>query len=599
MRSEFCKLVRARPLVVAAAMIWIATLAFTACNADRHLPTGVQRLNTSRSYQVTGRGFAGSSHRRPAEDQFVRLTNEIPGFGGIFINSAHELVAYIKDTTTHRTLTASASTALKAHLASDGFGIPVNRPSSVRTVSADYDWPTLSAYRDFISDSLLGVRGVLIVAIDVAVNRVSVTVQQGSAASVAQILASHNIPPAAINISTGKSPGNMAEARRPSDRSRRFTPTFTTLQDYQPDSLMGGVRVAAVEGYCSIGAVVDSAGSTRLVTASHCTRTMWHLDGDSVSTASADLIGHETADPDPSVSCLSPCVYHRGSDDALFSMDATYGVAHAKLGVIGRTTSRDSSDLSGALHVSLNSSTPFLYIFDTIPSSSIVVGEEVDKMGQRSGWQKGQIFKVCADYWLITYTKKVYCTTEVYGLAMKGDSGGSIFFWDGYDGALFAGTANAFDDNYAENDSACVAYFFSNWSAVLAELGPVDPRNNTTIGTPSLTGSISSGNAMASWSAVSTTNTTDATEYQIFQWTWDASIPGYTQNEVYIGQITSLSYTDIPSPWTMTSATGDIQPDTCTYSSIGIEIRAYNRGATSHSNTVWFQGPANGPGGSC
>ena len=141
-------IVRARPLVVAAAAIWTMALVATACDSARLLPTGAKRFSAARSYQAAG-AFAGSSRRRPAEDQFVRLANEIPGFGGIFINSAHELVAYVKDTSTHRTLTALAAKALQAHLASDGFGIARDRPTSVRTLPANYDWPTLSAYRDF------------------------------------------------------------------------------------------------------------------------------------------------------------------------------------------------------------------------------------------------------------------------------------------------------------------------------------------------------------------------------------------------------------------------------------------------------------------
>lgn len=145
MRKERYAIVRARPLVVAAAAIWTVALIATACNES--LPTGASRLSAARASQRTA--FTGSSRRRRAEDQFVRLANEIPGFGGIFMNPAHELVAYVKDTSARHSLTASATTALKAHLASDGFGIPRNRPTSVRTLSADYDWPTLSTYRDF------------------------------------------------------------------------------------------------------------------------------------------------------------------------------------------------------------------------------------------------------------------------------------------------------------------------------------------------------------------------------------------------------------------------------------------------------------------
>ena len=575
------------------------------------MPTAAGKPDVTRSNQLIGRVFGGSSRRRPAEDQSVRLANEIPGFGGIFFNSSHELVAYVKDTTTGGTMAASAIAALRAHLSSDGFGVPLRiRPRTVKTLRADYDWQTLSTYRDFISDSLMGRAGVVIVAIDVAINRVSVTVASTNPTGVSdltQALNRRHIPPAAINIIRGSAPRH-AVASTPSVASyRRFTPTFSTLQDDEPDSLMGGIRIGVPAdggGKCTIGAVVDSAGTTKLLSASHCSRIMWNLGGDSVTTFQGDLIGHETTDLGSSVSCdgFHFCIHHRGSDDALWSMDATYGAAHARLGVIARTTSRDSSGLTGTIHTSLNSSNPFLYVYDTLSSSNLFVGEEVDKIGERSGWQKGQIFKVCADYWEDS-SDEFYCATEVYALIMFGDSGGPVFIWDGMDGAVMAGTTNDIDVNYAQSDSGGVAGFFSNWSAIVTENGPIDPRpvSLPTVGTPSLSGSVSGGDAVASWSAVSTTNTTSTTQYKIYESTWDASTNSWTELNQYIGTTTSLSYTDASAPWTIYAATGDTQADECPYSSVGIQIVAYNRGVISPSSTIWFQGLANGPpgGGTC
>jgi len=117
--------------------------------------------------------------------------------------------------------------------------------------------------------------------------------------------------------------------------------------------------------------------------------------------------------------------------------------------------------------------------------------------------------------------------------------------------------------------------------------------------TPSLTGSVSSGNATASWSAVSTTNTTSATTYEIWEWTWDASTQSWDENEQFIGTTTGLFYTDVSAPWTISSVAGTGQPEMCNYSSVGIEIRAYNQGAYAYSGTLWFQGPKNGPGPAC
>ena len=531
---------RAVPMVI----VTLTAIA-VACTQDKLAPTGLQKLSARRSNQLQSTTFKGSSRRRSVEDQSVRLANEIAGFGGLYLTPSRELVAFVKDTTSLGTLRTAATTALRAHLSSDGFGLPIrSRPSSVRVIPGNYDWQTLSGYRDFISDSLLGEHGVAMVDIDVVNNRVAVRVKStyaGGAAELTQILTNHNIPLAAIGISLGSAPGNSSSPRAVATTARRFTPTFSALNDNDPDSLMGGVKFVTPAGSCSIGAVVDSAGHTRLLSASHCSQTMWALDYSLAKTFNGNVIGRETADPAPGTACNAfICWFHRGSDDSLWSMDSTYGVAHAKIGVIGRTSSRDSSALTVPFNVSLDSSHPFLYIYDTLTSSSLVVGAEIDKVGQRTGWQKGPVTHICLDYWLDSNSKKVYCAGEAHITLMHGDSGGPMFIWDGADGALMVGTANAEDPVYSpSNDSVFTGVLFSPWSSILTELGPIDPRNNTTVGTPSLTAVDSSGFAKLSWSAVSTTNTSSTTQYQIFQWTWDASTSSYTENGVLATTITS------------------------------------------------------------
>ena len=576
------------------------------------MPTASVKSSVTRVDQLTGRVFHGSSRRRPAEDQWVSLTNEIPGFGGLFINSSHEFVAYIKDTTARGTLAASAVQALKAHLSSDGFGVPRRiRPTTVRTLTADYDWQTLSSYRDFIADSLMGSDGVVIVAIDVVNNRVSATVaatNAGAESSLTQALSRHKIPPAAIEISRGVAPRHAVALTPSVARFPVDTPTLSTLRDSEPAVLMGGIRIRVpgnfgYNGECSIGAVADSAGTTKLLSASHCSRVMWSLTGDSVETWGTDLIGHETTDKTASRGWDPFLLWYayRASDAALWSMDATYGAAHAMLGVIARTTTRDSSGLGGAVHVSLDIDSPYLYVYDTVTSSSLVVGEEVDKVGERSGWQKGILVNTCVDY--LSDDNDHECFSEATILSITGDSGGPVFIWDGMDGAALIGINDDVDKTYDHTDTSGVVSYFSNWSAIATENSPIDPRMASlpTVGTPSLSGSVSGGDAVASWSAVSTTNTTSATQYMIYESTWDASTNSWTEVNRYVGSTTSLSYTDV-APWTIYAATDDIQAEQCPYSSVGIQIVAYNRGIISGaSSTMWFQGPANGPpgGGTC
>lgn len=187
------------------------------------------------------------------------------------------------------------------------------------------------------------------------------------------------------------------------------------------------------------------------------------------------------------------------------------------------------------------------------------------------------------------------CTTEVTALTMTGDSGGPVFIWDGMDGAELVGTMFAADSNTITTDtSRYLAGMFSNWSAIVTENGPIDPSKHTTVGAPSPSGSVSGGQAVATWSAVSTTNTSAPTRYEIFESTWDASTQSWTEYQNYIGSTTSLTYTD-PAPWTIHAVTGDGQAQQCDYSSVGIQIVAYNGGVINPGPTIWFQGPKNGP----
>jgi len=123
--------------------------------------------------------------------------------------------------------------------------------------------------------------GVLAVGIDVAINRVSVTVAStnpNAESDLTQALNRHNIPLAAIIVSRGAAAGNAAALAPSVARFPVDTPTLSTLNDSEPAALMGGIMIrvptgsGGLTGFCSIGAVVDSAGTTKLLSASHCSR---------------------------------------------------------------------------------------------------------------------------------------------------------------------------------------------------------------------------------------------------------------------------------------------------------------------------------------
>src|SRR6185312_2222819 len=269
-------------------------------------PTASSKSILAARNQALRTRVVGSHRRRPAEDGFVQLANEIPGFAGVFISPQHELVALVKDTTVSRSATALAKSALTVHLSTDGLGMSARvRPSSVRIVAADYDFQTLSDYRDFVSDSVLGrVHGVSMVDLDEEINRVTIATLAsvpGVQGKVTQMLVAHNIPLAAIHFVSGRGVRATTGSRARFDRRRGHT----SLTDGSPDHLGGGIafQSAAVGGNCTIGMVVDSASARRLVSASHCTYKRYELDHDSMTTSGGLYIGKETADPVGTQSC--------------------------------------------------------------------------------------------------------------------------------------------------------------------------------------------------------------------------------------------------------------------------------------------------------
>ncbi|MGH7655570.1 MAG: hypothetical protein ACREN6_12995 [Gemmatimonadaceae bacterium] len=534
----------------------------------------------------------------------MQIANEIPGFAGYYLDGANrQLVVYVKDSS-RDSLTAfeAAASAIRAHLASDGLGIPRRQHpvAGVRIRRAQYDFQTLSDYRDFVSDSMLSIdNGVVWVDLDEAINRVSVGVLAAVAttarASVLDRARSHGIPAGALNF-------QVTDTLRPATLRAslvRPVPTVhgatTTLSD-SVDTLGAGFfyHNQLANSDCTIGDIADSGSVRMFVSASHCTWTTFGFDGDTIQTHDGTKFAVERNDPTAASA--------RNSDAASFTLFG--GPPYTLRGVIARLNTRDSVGLGAPRDTSINTSNRWLYAYAIAGPSDIVSGERVDKVGAFGGWVYGTVNNTCTDVTIATRTgnKTIHCEAIAPGLANRqGDSGGPVFIWDGIDGAILVGTTTALDGSQGTwwGGSESVGSTFSYMTRAISELGPLNVLTGTTVSTPSLTGDVSGGNANASWAAVSTTNTTAATIYEIWEWTWDASTQTWDENEQFIGTTTGLFYDDVSAPWTLLSVAGAGQPEMCNYSSVGIEIRAYNEGAYAYSGTLWFQGPKNGAGPAC
>jgi hypothetical protein len=380
----------------------------------------------------------------------VNLANEIHGFAGYYIDNTKQLVAYVKDSSS---AFSAAATALSAHLATDGFGLPQRvRPKGVRIKQADYDFQTLSDYRDLVTDSI-GFRqsGIVSVDLDEAINRVTIGVlASGFEGFRAQILTraqAVGIPSAAINFVTGDY-AKPAVGHVKSTGAMRRRLSGNNLEASHFDTLAGGegIHDASSGSVCTAAVIADSGSAPTLVTASHCTHTMFQNDGDKLTMLGGDSIGFERNDPSGSQTCTTIpifCWTHRSSDAVSFRL---YTTDTSRVGVIARPSTRVYNvGIGGSRDTSISASNPLLYVTGTILASSLISGTEIDKIGTRSGWTAGTISATCQDISLAPPdTVKIYCTGAASNLGVRqGDSGGPVFIWDGYDGAVLAGTTEA------------------------------------------------------------------------------------------------------------------------------------------------------------
>ncbi len=117
--------------------------------------------------------------------------------------------------------------------------------------------------------------------------------------------------------------------------------------------------------------------------------------------------------------CPKPC---RQSDAAYIRYDETISNNDIQFGRIARTNSR--SPTSGS--TTINGT--FLMTGET---SSHLGGQELNKIGQRTGWTYGPITRTCVEYNIENETRMYVCQYDVDAGANEGDSGSPVFSWSG------------------------------------------------------------------------------------------------------------------------------------------------------------------------
>ena len=561
----------------------VAALAI-ACNSPDELPTSPrQALSPTGQLEVTGSRF-----RRPDEDAMVSLAKEVPGLAGYFLDSHHNIVAYVADSTAFDL----ARAAIGRHLTGGTLGVPPKlRVAGVVIRKGDYGFQQLSDWRDLVTEQILGtVRGAVYDDLDEARNRVTIGVltdqaQAAEAAILAQ-LASLGVPAKAINFETTglPVPGTLTVARPPSGGAA-FSGIFTdaTALNEATDTLAAGFELDRPRGggayeFCSLGMVLDRNGVRYVSTASHCGTTQSHLDPtdqwDQIY-ASSRFIGNEAWD-----TSATP----RHSDVALIGLQDTVPSVR---GAIGRTFPRDSGMSANR---QIDTSRPFLYM--SAASSTPVGGLQVEKEGRTTGWTYGSITNTCQDVTVGTQT--ILCEIKTSIWVGNGDSGSSLWAWDGQDGATLYGSAFSVFviDSYENIDGIRTGVggtsWFSSYGGFATDIGAsgLSATTGTSVGSVSLTGSISSGNPVVSWTPPTVTNGNSSnTRYYLYRQT---QVSGQTIEpyEAIASYYDATEYLDTDR--TVTGYTGTTNP--CARSNcVSYYVVAYNTGAQQSSVAIYFK----------
>ena len=124
------------------------------------------------------------------DDLLVRVDEQAPGFGGMFIDADGRLAVYLLDTSQLR----ATRTAIDAVFGSSGL------PKDTRALQGQYSVSQLKTWTER-AGALLAIRGVTMVDLDEGKNRVTVGIDDDSrTTAVEQALSSLDVPRAAVVI---------------------------------------------------------------------------------------------------------------------------------------------------------------------------------------------------------------------------------------------------------------------------------------------------------------------------------------------------------------------------------------------------------------
>lgn len=321
------------------------------------------------------------SPRMTDDEGFAQLENLIPGFGGMYLDSAGVLTVFLSDVSR-----ASEARASLESLREIGPGAATASEWNVRFRSGSYTFGTLLEWKRTLSSRVFEI-GATFVDIDDRSNDILVglshTVSEADVRAIAQRL---NIPDDALRtVVTGE---------------LRVT---STLRD-RVRPLIGGLQVewgVFPENTCTMtGNVFHTNFGYSVLTASHCSATTFNTDNSSYyqneNHGTDTHIGTEVKDP--SLFTGSPCpsgLSCRWSDATLVQLDDTVG---SNIGEIARpqcSTFNCGLTIQSGNPMELRNSDPHQICEMVNGNPCALVGFFVHKVGRTTSMTYGTITHQC------------------------------------------------------------------------------------------------------------------------------------------------------------------------------------------------------------
>jgi hypothetical protein len=389
-------------VVTGRALLVFWALATSACStAYRDV---VAPKNTLSVASVTHSLLGRPEKVRPDEKQFADLADASPSSAGYYYDASGTLNVRVADSRDETAAMAHVTKLFASRVdLNPGNGRKANR---FKIVHADYTYHQLSEWRDLAFDHVLGtVVGVRTLDLDEEYNRVTMGLDAANFGSVREIVVK-TLSAAGVDSSALKFKSLDGSTFR-----FDFAPPGN-LQSATTDPLAGGLQITYSSFACTLGFVAQRNGVLGFVTASHCSNSMYAVDGTSYY-AGGPLVATETVDAGGYTCGIFTC---RGSD-ANFSAAASG--TQMSVGRILRTYGVNSGSLS------VDQSRPY---FDVVyEGSNLVVGQQVDKVGRTTGWTSGAITQTCVDAHPTAWNQVTCAYGANYGRG-EGDSGAPVFF---------------------------------------------------------------------------------------------------------------------------------------------------------------------------